>query len=172
MNWAAISTISEVIAASAVVLSLVYLAIQTRQNNKVLRTQAVWDAQNSFVAINETLSDGGVLSELIYRAMNTPDSLTVYEQYLTQRFIRGTLQRVEAQFALYTNGILDDEVWQLRRNYIKSLIKNPLMQQIWHVEKNNLMFTQAFIKEIDTAPDTKPLVFLGEQPAPNHVAEE
>lgn len=137
-----------------------------------MRAQAVWDAQNSFVAINEMLSNGGVLSELIYRAMNTPDSLTDYEQYLTQRFIRGTLQRVEAQFALYTNGILDDEVWQLRRNYIKSLVENPLMQQIWHVEKNNSMFTQAFIKEIDTAPDTKSLVFFGQKPTPNHVAEK
>lgn len=37
MNWEAISAISEVVGAVAVVVSLIYLALQIRQNTKVVR---------------------------------------------------------------------------------------------------------------------------------------
>jgi len=32
---------------------------------------------------------------------------------------------MEAQFARYKAGILDEEVWQLRRGYAKAILDNP-----------------------------------------------
>ncbi len=40
MNWTALSTIAEIVPAIAVVITLLYLANQMRQNNKLLREQA------------------------------------------------------------------------------------------------------------------------------------
>jgi hypothetical protein len=40
MNWDAISTIAEVVGAAAVVVSLIYLAVQIQQNTKQVEEQA------------------------------------------------------------------------------------------------------------------------------------
>jgi len=161
MDWDAIGAVAEMIGAVAVVVTLIYLAIQTRDNVKVLRARAVWDAQVSFVEVNEILGDGGTVSELIYRTLNDPDKLSAYEEYLTHRFMRGWFQRMEAQFALYRAGILEREVWQLRRGYAKAILQNPVMCRFWEMDKNNSMFTKAFIDSIDSNEQTQFPGFMG-----------
>ncbi len=64
MNWEAIGAVGEALGAIAVIVTLIYLAIQTRKTGKVMRATAIWDSQISFVAINETLADGGTISEI------------------------------------------------------------------------------------------------------------
>ena len=62
MNWDAIGAAAELTGSAAVIITLLYLAIQTHSNGKVLRASAVVDAQMSFAAINEKLSEGGVVT--------------------------------------------------------------------------------------------------------------
>jgi hypothetical protein len=162
LNLDAIIAFAEVIGALAVIITLGYLAIQTRDNVRVMRSRAVWDAHLSFVEVNELLGDGGTVSELIYRAA-LPDSeeLSPYEKYLAHRFCRGWFQRMEAQFALYTAGILDEEVWELRTGYAKAILNIPVIKEGWEIDKGNSMFTKAFIESIDSAAETEAPGFLG-----------
>jgi hypothetical protein len=161
MTLQQISDVSQAVAAIAVVLSLIALIIQMRQSTKMMRATAVWDAQMSFVAINETLAEGGVLSDLAFRVPTSAESLSPYERHLWHRYMRAVLQRVEAQFALYRNGILDAEIWELRRNYTKSLLLHPLVSEIWLLEKGNSMLSKAFIAELDTASASQLPAFMG-----------
>ena len=101
MNCDAIVAVSELIGALSVLITLVYLAIQTRDNTRVMKSRAVWDAQLSFVEINEHLGDGGIVSELLYKVLAGAKDLSPYEKYLVHRFFRSWFQRLEAQFALY-----------------------------------------------------------------------
>lgn len=161
MTLEQISDVSQAVAAVAVVLSLVALILETRQNTKMMRATAAWDSQMSFVSINETLAEGGTLSDLAFRVFTAPESLNDYERHLWHRYMRAVFQRVEAQFALYRSGILDAEVWELRRNYTKSLLLNPLVAEIWRLEEGNSMLTKAFIAELDGASANTPPVFMG-----------
>lgn len=161
MNWDHIGTIAEVVGAIAVVVSLVYLAVQTRDNTRVMRSRATWDAQQSFVEVNETLGDGGFISDLIYKTLIEPYQLSDKEKYLAQRFYRSWFQRMEAQFALYQSGILDEEVWKLRRGYAKAIFNNPIAKECWEAEKTNSMFTEGFISSIDSAVEQNKPSFLG-----------
>ncbi len=161
MTLEAIYYISQIVAVIAIFGSLVYVAIQTRQNGRMIRAKAAWDAQVSFAEINDKLAEGGSISELIFRSLTSPESLTDYERHLTHRFLRGVLQRTEAQYALYTNGVLDAEVWRLRRAYIKGLMNNPIFSEIWQADKGNSMFTRAFIAEMDKSEDRDAPKFLG-----------
>jgi hypothetical protein len=82
VNWDAISAAAEVIGAGAVVITLVYLAIQTRDNVRIERARAVWDAQISFVEVNDMLADGGKISELVFESLSNPDGLSQKDRYL------------------------------------------------------------------------------------------
>ena len=161
MNWDSIGVLAEVVAATAVVVSLVYLAVQTRDNTRVMRSRAAWDAQQSFVDVNETLGNGGFVSELLYKTLDEPNQLSDKEKYLVQRFYRAWFQRMEAQFALYQAGILDEEVWNLRRGYAQAIFNNPIARQCWEAEKSNSMFTREFISSIDSAAERELPQFLG-----------
>lgn len=83
--------ISQIVAVIAIFGSLVYVVILTRQNGRMMRAKAAWDAEVSFIEINDTLASGGPMSELSYKAITKPESLTDYERYLMHRFLRGTL---------------------------------------------------------------------------------
>lgn len=52
-------------------------------------------------------------------------------------------------------------VWDLRRNYTKSLLTNPLVAEVWRLEKGNSMLTKAFIAELESASGNAPPVFMG-----------
>jgi hypothetical protein len=161
MDWEAIGAAAEIVGAAVVFVTLAFLAVQTRDNVKVLRARAVWDAQVSFVEVNEILGDGGTVSELIFRSMSAPEELSTYEKYLAHRFARGWFQRLEAQFALFKAGILDEEVWHLRRGYAKAVLDNPHFQEAWELDKENSMFTRDFIDAIDGTSNPEIPGFLG-----------
>lgn len=153
--------IGQTIAVVAIFGSLAYVAIQTRQNGRLMRAKAAWDAQMSFMEINERLASGDAISQLTFKVHGNAASLTPYEKYLVHRFMRGVLQRTEAQFALFNSSILDEEVWSLRINYVKSLMNYPAFAEIWEAEKKNSMFTRAFIAEMDRTPSTSAPTFMG-----------
>lgn len=153
--------IGQTVAVGAIVASLVFVAIEARRNGRTMRAKAAWDAQNSFVEINDMLAAGGPLSEVSYKIFAAPATLSPYERYLMHRFLRGVLQRAEAQHALFANGVLDAEVWRLRRGYLRSLFSNPLFAEVWRAEKANSMFTSAFIAELERAEPREGPVFLG-----------
>jgi hypothetical protein len=166
-----INYIAQTIGVVAILISLVFVAIQTRQNGRTMRAQAVWDAQNSFVEINDMLAGGGPISEVSFKGLTDPNSLTPYERYLMHRLLRGVLQRAEAQYALFTNGILDEEVWLLRRSWIKSLMAAPIFMEVWEADKANSMLTRAFIAEMEQAETRDAPTFLG-APAPKEANRE
>ena len=156
-----INYIAQTVGVGAILVSLVFVAIQTRQNGRTMRAQAVWDAQTSFVEINDMLAAGGPISEASFKGLTAPDTLTPYERYLMHRLFRSVLQRTEAQYALYANGILDAEVWRLRAGYIKGLMNAPLFKEVWQADKANSMFTRAFIAEMEQAEAREAPTFLG-----------
>jgi hypothetical protein len=161
MNWDALGAAAEVVGAVAVLVTLLYLAIQTRDNGRVLKAQAIWDAQSSFVEVNELLGGGGLVSELVYRALQPDQEFSDYELYLLHRFLRGWMQRMEAQYALYQAGILDEEVWLLRKGYANAILKTPALAESWKLDKENSMFTKSFIAAIESSDDQEIAGFSG-----------
>lgn len=155
--------ISQIVAVIAIFGSLVYVAIQTRQNGQLIRAKAIWDAQTSIAEVNDRLADGGPISQLIYKMIKSPDSLTEFENYQLHRHFRGLILRTEAQFALHKNGILGAEVWRLRRKWFRGFMNHAKFMEIWQAEKSNSVITPAFVEEMDTAEAVESSVLVGVQ---------
>jgi hypothetical protein len=88
VNWDAIGAISELIGALAVVLSLVYLALQIRQNTKQLeqnertsRAASVSASATSYRENRQHIYTSPEVAELQLRGMADPESLTEIEAY-------------------------------------------------------------------------------------------
>jgi hypothetical protein len=111
--------------------------------------------------VNEILGGDGVIANVVYKAITDPENLSDRETYQVHRFLRGWFQRMEAQFALYRSGILDEEVWELRRGYAQGMLSMSPFKEWWAIDKKNSMFTVAFIDSMDSAVEVIDLEFMG-----------
>ena len=108
MNWTAISTIGELVGLLVVVVTLVYVAIQVRQNTSAI-----------LAASRQSLLDGdlGLISDYIEHAIDP--HLVLDDAKLTpedeRRFTWIVIKAIrirEFAWHQYRSGSLDEETWQ------------------------------------------------------------
>lgn len=85
MNWDAIGAIGEIIGATAVVASLVYLAVQIRTQNRESRMSAMHDISAGYREVLAGMAEAGI-ADLYAKAFDDYESLTRSE---TIRLIAG-----------------------------------------------------------------------------------
>ncbi len=125
MNWEAAGAMGEIIGALAVILTLLYLSIQVRQNTKASRLSAVQAASENSSRFSEILAADPVLSELVWRGLRDPDSLDPAE---ARRFIAALnvfVRREAVSFFLHKEGVMPDELWAARIGALKGVLNQP-----------------------------------------------
>ena len=86
MNWDAIGAVAESVDAIVVVITLVYLTIQVRVDNKQRELEALrhnWDGPNG---LSELLSESTERASIVLRGRDSVEILTP-EEYLVFEFI-------------------------------------------------------------------------------------
>ena len=76
MNWEAIGAIGEVLGAAGVIFTLVYLAVQIRQNTAMTRMSAMQHIIQGGVDHNRAIADNPELAALLNKAVDNPEALT------------------------------------------------------------------------------------------------
>ena len=155
MNWEAIGAIGEIIGALAVVISIVYLAIQIRANTRATKASASFDATHSWAVSNElatSLDDNLVLAAVrSYRVEFDQDDLSEVESVRLAIFHRSLFQKLEGQYFLFKFGYLDPKIWEKRSRWAAGLVRLPFWQRWWEVEKQESVYTDEFIAAIESA---------------------
>lgn len=87
IDWNALGALGEIVGALAVVLTLVYLAVQTRQNTEAVRhafTRGVMEDANAWRFLIVEHPD---VSELFRTGLRSPESLDVNDKYRFRMFL-------------------------------------------------------------------------------------
>jgi len=153
MSWEAISTIAEVIGAIAVVVSLVYLAIQLRTNTRAVRANAAWDSEISYAEKNYDIAHAPSVALLAAR-LSSASSIEDFDETESAQLyfaVRGALQVAQAQWWLWRSGSLPDELWAIRRRWAKNFIDAPAVNAIWRAELEQHIFSEEFAEHIESA---------------------
>jgi len=153
MNWEAIGAIGEIVGALAVVASLLYLAIQTRANANALRANAVWNAETIFAHQNYAHAKDPIEADLIARvsvAEAKLEDFTDTEINQLHLLVRGAMQMLQAQYSLWKEGALPDELWERRRNWTRAFVSLPLIYPIWENESVQFIVSPEFKKDIES----------------------
>ena len=114
MNWQTAAAIAEIVAAVAVIASLIYLAIQIRQNNELLRSgsrQAL--VTNDVTSLAANFQNADVFAKYVAGSeMSAEDQLRLSFMFSLD------LRNREFEYFQYTNGLLDEETWLAYRHVI------------------------------------------------------
>ena len=148
MNWDAIGAIGEVVGATAVVLTLIYLAVQLRVNTKALQSstfQSISEATARTFEVTGTTPD---LAEITLKAQGGLDKLSEVEKIRFRSMLMASFRRIESVYIHESMGaILPKHSSGFKRSTL-SILAHPGILEWWHDTKD--AFTSEFVKWIDS----------------------
>jgi hypothetical protein len=154
MNWAALSTIVELVGVIAVLLTLIYLAAQTRQSADAIRAstrQALLTADQEFL---QAIRDDPDL-ELLRFKPELADHEKIRVGFL---FLTFTRMR-ENHWFQYTNGGLDHATWESYRKSIVVMFATPNGMRWWQSPLTSGLWDPGFVSMVnDTLADVPMLM--------------
>ena len=159
MNWEALGAIGEIIGAAAVLITLVYLAVQIRQNTRqigdstrALRLTSRDTTQQAFSRWRHFVSEPEA-ADLYLRGCADYGSLFLAERFRFGIFLQDLLLSYEALHQQIPESLYEREVWDQRQIPILAhLFRQPGVRNGW--EQNKLMFLPDFAAAIDRAAST------------------
>jgi hypothetical protein len=147
MNSDAIGAVGEIIGATAVVISLFYLALQVKKQTAEARLSATRELANLFHSVLGTIQEDKEFAPIYLKAIENYDSLPDEQRIRVSILIlRGF--RVYEQIHLHTQTTVDpDFVKSIDLSYFEWLTF-PGIQRWWEVSKD--IFEPNFRNHIDT----------------------
>ncbi len=115
-----LANIGEFVGGIAVLFTLIYLAVQIRQNTNVLKATSLRHAKNGFNRINMIIAQSVELTEIIDKHMYSYETLNPQE-----------ISRANWIWLSYTN------IWETLFHEVKESIGH---EEIWKSEERNIKF--------------------------------
>ena len=128
MNWEAIGAIGEVIGAFAVVITLLYLSVQIRQNTKMMKAtskQQISDATQQITG--KMLDEPEVATKLLFSG----EELVGLEHTKAWLLLRAVIRGYENQIFQYQVGMLDEAEWLDLERVIEQSARMPGFAALW-----------------------------------------
>lgn len=148
-----LGNIGEFLGSIGVIVTLIYLAIQIRQNTKAVRASSAAESQYVFANTNEWLLENPEVHLLINRTLSEKSRVPDFsdeEKETIRSFGRMIFQRYEALYFLYREGHLSKDIWKVRSQSARTVIEFPVWKSYWREETQQPYFTSEFVKEIES----------------------
>jgi len=136
MNWEMIGAVGQIITAVAVIPSLVYLAIQIRDQNKERRRAAASVFMLHWTDFRKSLSDNGDLAAIHLRGLQSFDDLNAVEKLRFGSALGRVFVLSEGLYFFYLDRALSAELWKTFEQTTADLIAYPGAQAWWATRKH------------------------------------
>ena len=145
MNWDLAASIAEVISAVAVVVSLVYLAIQIRSNTKATKANAYQLAIQSEMDVAVVFIDNASIWDKVVKGEPTSDGEEQRTAILLFNLLMLDSERRYHQYAL---GYLQAQPWEARRQTLPQIVRLPMFP-VWRSSLGARSHSADFLKLVD-----------------------
>ena len=136
MNWGAIGAIGEVVGAVAVVASLLYLAVQVRQNSRIATDGAYRNSQSAIGSQVAMMIDAGN-TPIILKGLESFESLTSEEKFNFDSLMLGLVSLIESELLSNRAQYLTDETMGNWSHYLQRYLVYPGWQDWWLLNKQS-----------------------------------
>ena len=133
MNWDAVGAIGEVMGAAAVVLTLIYLSIQVRQNRKLQEASLAVAQRESTNEITRLLASNRDALRVFYAGLENRDNLETLDRQQFDSIISIHFEALLQAFQQSNESVLNRSEW---------LVQFPGFEQWWNLY--NGLYDKAF----------------------------
>ena len=133
-----LGNLGDFIGGIAVVATLIYLAAQVTQNNRLLRANTASVRAASITAINERLVgvnqllvEDQSLADIFVRELSTPGSIAGADRVRLDSFLQGVFISHENTLKMVQNGSIESRDWEPWSRHLHAWLKNPAVRSWW-----------------------------------------
>jgi len=160
MNWEMISAIGQMLGAIGVIISIVYLAAQIRNQSKESQRGAMNVLTTHWSDLNRTLVENPEIAVLWLRALRSFDDLDAKSKLRFGAHLGRFLRFADSLYLNFLDGTLDRRLWRGYERTIADTVAYPGFQSWWVTRKH--WHTDEFCALIDRNIETaKPQIYDG-----------
>lgn len=142
------ASIGEIVSGVAVIISLVYLAIQIRTNTDAERSSTYQSIVSDFGAMNNTMASTPELSHMFVQAMEDYHQLSSDQKARISQIFFQCFRYFENMFYQHRKGYLDEEVWIGWKRLMLTYYSRPGFQTWW--EHRREVYSEPFAIFLET----------------------
>jgi hypothetical protein len=142
MNWDAINAISQLISSIAVVISVLYLAVQLRSSTRVARVAAMDAAAAALRDVTKPFMENAELARLWRTGLENLDALSAEDQARFFHAAHQFLKALETIHYHYVYGLLDPQLWAGWRELLHHYVCSPGIQ--FYLTRRGDVFSERF----------------------------
>jgi len=171
MTLESLGNLGEFISSIAVLISLVYLAIQIKKNTETERTSTYQSIVSDFGNMNQSMASDPDLTFLYVKAMEDFAALDAAEKARISQTFYMTFRYFENMYYQHRRGYLEAELWVGWQRLMLTYFARPGFQTWWKARRE--VFSEPFADFLETAKLDRPIVSyaeitrLGSGPAPS-----
>lgn len=147
-NWEAIGAVGELLGSLLVLVTLIYLAIQTRSINRQAKAEARYAFVEAVAEINMNIAQSSSNSSVWRRGLSSVDSLSEDEQMQFFMFVGQYANLWSVMHQLHVDGVLPETQWVIVKNDIRSIMGSRGGHYFWE-HGGSSAFDGAFVDFID-----------------------
>ena len=145
MNWTMLSSISDILSSAAILVTLVYLAVQTRQATRAAQS----GTRQAMLAADQQLLQLIVDNPELYLIRFKPQ-LTDEEKVRLGAYLVTFVRMREYNWLQYRNGILDEATWNSYRSSIAPFLGTAKTVDWWRkYAREKIAFHPEFVAVVD-----------------------
>lgn len=142
-----LGNIGEFVAALATVATLVYLAIQIRQNTTTVRANSHHAGSTAWSDLVTRLAADATLSEIYYSGRFAPDSLSRQDARRFDMLVDAMLAQIENFYIQYRNGQLPRSNQDRFARILAAQFRTPGVQRYW--ARRRELYTIEFVLYVE-----------------------
>lgn len=143
----ALAAIGELVSAIAVLISLIYLAAQIRQNTQTVRASAYHEASSSWVDFITLLAGDAELAEIYHQGRVSPEALTREQLRRFDLLMDANLGNTENIFLQYRLGFLPQSNQDRFAVILRSQFASAGVREFWRRRRS--FFTAEFVAYVE-----------------------
>jgi len=152
-NWSKWSAIAEIISSIAILVTLIYLSIQTQQNTAAIQANT---RQTMITTDVETLKASMDYPHAFVQMRNT-EALSEDEKNRIISWLIMLVRTREYQWFQYKNGLLDKQAWEAYLTGLSGNLSYPRTRGWWNQDAYDL-FDHEFVDEVNKYLAGKPVI--------------
>ena len=142
MNWDAINALSQLISSIAVVVSVLYLAVQLRSSTRVARVAAMDAAAAALRDVTKPFMENAELARIWRIGLENLDALSAEEKARFFHAVHQFLKALETIHYHYVYGLLDTQLWAGWRELLHHYISTPGVH--FYLSRRSPVFSERF----------------------------
>ncbi len=139
-----LSTIVEIATLTSIVIGLLIIVFELRNNTLQLKTQTIQSVLEQHQSDLRQRIDNEELRRIRGKILATKEPLSDEELVIYRNHFRTTLNTYDNAYQQYLSGTLPENIHKVMQERLKGFMRNRISQQLWALEERRA-FTSEFV---------------------------